>query len=51
MFFVEFFSELSGGGVSKAEIVTGGPHLLTPGWTACADKVTRGSDVSGSITL
>lgn len=51
VFFVEFFSELSGGGVSKSEIVTGGPHLLTPGWNACADKVTRGSDVSGSITL
>jgi hypothetical protein len=47
VFFVEFFSELSGGGVSKAEIVTGGPHPFTPGWSACAYKVTSGYDVRG----
>lgn len=51
VFFVEFFSELSGGGVSKAEIITGGPHPLTPGWTTYSYKVTSGNDVSGGITL
>tara|TARA_B110000238_G_C16143139_1_gene447590 strand:- start:11 stop:1378 length:1368 start_codon:yes stop_codon:yes gene_type:complete len=51
VFFVEFFPELSGGGVSKAEIVTGGPHPLTPGWTTFAYKVTSGNGVSGGITL
>jgi hypothetical protein len=45
--FVEFFSELSGKGVSKAEIDTGGPHPLAPGWSACAYKVTSGYDFSG----
>lgn len=51
VFFVEFFSELSGGGVSKAEIITGGPHPLTPGWTTYTYRVTSGPDVSGGITL
>ena len=30
--FVELFSELSGGGTSKAEIYTGGPIFPTADW-------------------
>ncbi len=51
VFFVEFFSELSGGGTSKAEIITGGPHPLTDNWTSYSYTVTTGPDVSGGITL
>ncbi|MFT5242772.1 MAG: hypothetical protein ACI8QQ_000694 [Psychroserpens sp.] len=50
-FFVEFFSELSGGGVSKAEIVTGRPHPTPAAWTKYIYTVRTGSDVSGGITL
>ncbi|MFT7395798.1 MAG: hypothetical protein ACI96G_000530 [Flavobacterium sp.] len=50
-FFVEFFSELSGGGVSKAEIVTGKPHITPVAWTNYSYTVRTGSDVSGGITL
>jgi hypothetical protein len=45
--FVEFFSELSGGGVSKAEIVTGKPHITPAAWTNYSYTVRTGSDVSG----
>jgi hypothetical protein len=51
VFFAEFFSELSGGGTSKAEIITGGPHPLSDTWTSYSYTVTTGSDVSGGITL
>ena len=51
VFFVEFFSELSGGGTSKAEIITGGPHPLSETWTSYSYTVLTGSDVSGGITL
>jgi PKD repeat protein len=50
-FFVEFFSELSGGGVSKAEIITGKPHITPTAWTKYSYTVRTGSDVSGGITL
>ena len=51
VFFAEFFSELSGGGTSKAEIITGGPHPLTSSWSTYSYTVLTGSDVSGGITL
>ena len=51
VFFAEFFSELSGGGTSKAEIITGGPHPLTSTWTSYSYTVVTGPDVSGGITL
>lgn len=49
--FAEFFSELSGGGVSSAEILTGGPLPLTNNWQPFSFTVTAGPDVSGGITL
>ena len=51
VFFAEFFSELSAGGVSKAEIITGGPHPLSTSWTNYSYTVRTGSDVTGGITL
>lgn len=51
VFFAEFFSELSGGGTSKAEILSGGPLLPTSTWTTYTYTVTTGADVSGGITL
>ena len=51
VFFVEFFSELSGGGTSKAEIITGGPHPLSDNWTSYSYTVLTGSNVDGGITL
>jgi hypothetical protein len=51
VFFVEFFSELSAGGTSKAEIITGGPHPLSDTWTTYSYTVLTGSDVSGGITV
>ncbi|MDB4293023.1 carbohydrate binding domain-containing protein [Maribacter sp.] len=50
-FFVEFFSELPTEGVSKAEIITGGPITPTPSWTSYSFTVTTGPDVGGGITL
>eukprot|EP00752_Nemacystus_decipiens_P013581 g12039.t1 len=51
--FAEVFSELSGGGVSKAEFVNGGP-LFPPSdtdWTLYTYTGTLGPDVSGGVTL
>ncbi len=49
--FVEFFSELSGGGTSAAEILSNGPLTPTDTWTPYSFTVTTGDDVSGGITL
>ena len=49
--FAEFFSELSGGGTSKAEIFTGGPLTPDPDWTSYSFNTTLGPDVSGGVTL
>jgi hypothetical protein len=51
VFFAEFFSELSGGGTSKAEILGGGPLNLTDTWTHYEFTTTTGVDISGGITL
>jgi hypothetical protein len=48
---VEFFSELSGGGVSKSEILFGPPNFPTGTWTSYSYTVTTGNDVSGGVTL
>jgi len=49
--FAEFFSELTGGGTSKAEIFTGGPLVPTTDWATYTFNTTLGSDVSGGATL
>ncbi|MHC5112531.1 MAG: hypothetical protein ACYTHJ_21945, partial [Planctomycetota bacterium] len=52
--FVELFSELDGGGTSKAEIYTGGPIFPDPDpnvWTPYTWNTTLGPDVSGGVTL
>jgi beta-glucanase (GH16 family) len=52
--FVELFSELDGGGTSKAEIYTGGPIFpdADPNvWTPYSWNTTLGPDVSGGVTL
>jgi hypothetical protein len=49
--FVELFSELSGGGASKAEIYTGGPIFPTTDWQSFIWNTTLGPDVSGGVTL
>jgi hypothetical protein len=49
--FAEFFSELIGGGVSRAEIFSGGPLALTADWTKYTFNTTLGPDVSGGVTL
>ncbi len=49
--FAEFFSELSEGGVSKAEILGGGPLFPNATWTNYTFTATTGNDVSGGITL
>ena len=52
--FAEFFSELDGGGVSKSEILGGGPLALDPDpavWTSFSFTTTLGPDVSGGVTL
>jgi Domain of unknown function (DUF5011)/PKD domain len=51
VFFAEFFSELAGGGTSKAEIITGGPHPLTASWASYSYTVRTGNIVAGGITL
>ena len=50
--FAELFSELSGGGVSKTELITGGP-LFGAGetWNTFTTTTTLGPDVSGGVTL
>jgi hypothetical protein len=49
--FAEFFSELSGGGTSSAEILGGGPLTPSAGWTHYSFTTTTGDDVSGGVTL
>ncbi|MFT7633778.1 MAG: hypothetical protein ACI87E_004836 [Mariniblastus sp.] len=49
--FAEFFSELSGGGVSKSEILSGAPLSLTSAWQDFSFDTTAGTDVSGGVTL
>lgn len=52
--FAEFFSELSGGGTSKAEILGGGPIFPDANpdtWTTHNFSATVGSDSSGGVTL
>jgi hypothetical protein len=52
--FAELFSELSGGGTSKAEILSGGPLALDADpntWKSFSFTTTLGPDVSGGVTL
>jgi hypothetical protein len=49
--FAELFSELSGGGTSKAEILSGAPLTPNPDWTNLSFTSTLGPDVSGGVTL
>jgi cysteine-rich repeat protein len=55
--FAEFFSEISGGGVSKSELITGAPLFpnapndWTAGWVSYSFNLTLGPDVSGGVTL
>ena len=49
--FAEFFSELDGGGVSKTEILGGGPIFPTGTWTPYSFTTSTGPDVSGGVTL
>lgn len=49
--FVELFSELTGGGTSKAEIYTGGPIFPQADWESFTWNTTLGPDVSGGVTL
>jgi len=55
--FAEFFSELSGGGTSKSEILSGAPLFpnapndWTAGWVTYEFNTTTGPDVSGGVTL
>ncbi len=49
--FAEFFSEIDGGGVSKGEILGGGPLTLTSEYQTFSFEATTGADVSGGVTL
>ncbi|WP_279246977.1 hypothetical protein [Candidatus Litorirhabdus singularis] len=49
--FAELFSELDGGGVSKAEILSGGPLFGTSQWQTAMFTTTLGTDVAGGVTL
>lgn len=49
--FIELFSELAGGGTSKAEIYTGGPLNPTADWSSYEWNTTLGPDVAGGVTL
>jgi len=49
--FVELFSELAGGGTSKAEIYTDGPIFPTADWQSFSWTTTLGADVAGGVTL
>jgi len=52
--FAELFSELDGGGTSKAEILGGGPLAINGDpnvWTSFNFVTTLGPDVSGGVTL
>jgi hypothetical protein len=45
------FSQIWRRSVSKAEIVTGKPHITPAAWTNYSYTVRTGPDVSGGITL
>ncbi len=49
--FAEFFSELTGGGVSSSVILGGGPLALTNDYQTFNFTTFAGSDVSGGVTL
>jgi len=49
--FAELFSELAGGGTSKAEILSGGPLAPADAWTSYVFNTTLGPDVAGGVTL
>jgi len=49
--FAELFSELAGGGTSKAEILGGGPLAPADAWTPYSFDTTLGPDVAGGVTL
>lgn len=49
--FAELFSELSGGGTSKAEILSGAPLAPNATWTPYSFNTTLGPDVNGGVTL
>ena len=52
--FAEFFSELSGGGTSKSELLGGAPLAVNADpdvWTPFLFSGTTGNDVSGGVTL
>lgn len=49
--FAEFFSEVSGGGTSAAEILSGGPLFGSADWTLYEYTAIAGPDVSGGVTL
>ncbi|TWU29824.1 PEP-CTERM sorting domain-containing protein [Bythopirellula polymerisocia] len=49
--FVELFSELDGGGVSKQEIYTNAPIFPTADWQSFIWNTTLGPDVAGGVTL
>ncbi|MEO1585025.1 MAG: PEP-CTERM sorting domain-containing protein [Planctomycetota bacterium] len=49
--FAEFFSELSGGGTSSNEILSGGPLPLTDQYQTFTFTTTAGPDVSGGVTF
>jgi hypothetical protein len=52
--FAELFSELDGGGVSKAELLGGGPLFPNADpdvWQTAVFNTTLGSDVAGGVTL
>lgn len=52
--FAELFSELDGGGVSKAELLGGGPLFPNADpnvWQTAVFNTTLGGDVAGGVTL
>lgn len=52
--FAELFSELDGGGVSKAELLSGGPLFPNADpdvWSTAVFNTTLGPDVAGGVTL
>lgn len=49
--FAEFFSELEGGGTSRAEILGSGPLSLSSAFQTFSFTTLTGPDVSGGVTL
>ena len=49
--FVEFFSEIDGGGVSANELLGGGPLSFSSDWQNYCFSTSAGADVSGGLTL